>query len=91
MDTGDFLAEDAEGAEEGIGLFGFCIYCFDFIRIRFLAKSAKGTLYNELLTRRKWDHLLAFPLRPPRLCENNPCLYPESDSDEAVALEQEFE
>ncbi len=44
-------AEDAEGAGEGIGLFDIRLYCFGFIRIIFPAKTAKGTLYNELLTR----------------------------------------
>jgi hypothetical protein len=32
----------------------------------FLAKSAKETLYNELLTKWKQNHHFAFPLR---LCE----------------------
>jgi len=49
IDKGDVLAENAEDAEEGIGLFGIRLYRFGFTRFRILmgtgdilAKSAKG-------------------------------------------------
>jgi len=35
IDTGDVLAENAENAEEGIGLFGIRHYCFGFTRFKF--------------------------------------------------------
>jgi hypothetical protein len=48
MDTGDVLAKDAEGAEEGNGWFGIRLYCFGFIRIIITGKkSAKSTLYKN--------------------------------------------